>query len=63
LVALSRWGLSYYLAGVIGDDVFGGLIEASLRKERVDTAGLVMRAMTKDEAQRSIRAFYEAGSG
>lgn len=43
MVALSRWGLSCYLAGVIGDDVFGGLIEASLREEGVDTAGLVVR--------------------
>ncbi|MBU2228364.1 MAG: sugar kinase [Proteobacteria bacterium] len=43
LVALSRWGFSCHLAGVIGDDVFGGLIEASLREEGVDTAGLVIR--------------------
>jgi len=43
MVALSRWGLSCYLAGVIGDDVFGGMIEASLREEGVDTGGLVVR--------------------
>lgn len=43
LAALSRWGISCHLAGVIGDDVFGGLIEASLREEGVDTAGLVIR--------------------
>ena len=43
LAALSRWGVSCYLAGVIGDDVGGGLIEASLREEGVDTAGLVVR--------------------
>lgn len=43
LAALSRWGISCHLASVIGDDVFGGLIEASLRGEGVDTAGLVVR--------------------
>ena len=43
MVALSRWGLSCYIAGVIGDDLFGRLIETSLREEGVNTAGLVIR--------------------
>lgn len=43
MVALSRWGLSCHIAGVIGDDLFGRLIERSLSEEGVDTAGLVIR--------------------
>ena len=43
MVALTRWGLSCYIAGVIGDDLFGRLIETSLREEGVNTAGLVIR--------------------
>ncbi len=43
MVALSRWGLSCYIAGVIGDDLFGGMIETSLRAEGVDTKGLLIR--------------------
>ncbi|MDP2839902.1 MAG: PfkB family carbohydrate kinase, partial [Syntrophales bacterium] len=43
MAALARWGLSCYIAGVIGDDLFGRLIETSLRDEGVNTAGLVIR--------------------
>src|ERR1017187_6868585 len=43
LVALSRWGISCAIAGVIGDDAFGGEIRRSLDEERVDTTGLVDR--------------------
>src|ERR1017187_7374758 len=43
LVALSRWGISCAIAGVIGDDAFGGEIRRSLDEERVDTTGLVVR--------------------
>lgn len=43
LVALKRWGLSGYLAGVTGDDDFGKTIMASLASEGVDTGGLQIR--------------------
>ncbi len=43
LVALSRWGLSCAFAGVIGDDLFGSMISASLEEEGVDTSGLLVR--------------------
>jgi sulfofructose kinase len=43
LTALARWGISCCFAGVVGDDLFGGLIEQSLREEGVGTAGLVVR--------------------
>jgi sulfofructose kinase len=43
LVALSRWGLSCSFAGTIGDDLFGEMIEASLRDEGVDTGSMVKR--------------------
>jgi ribokinase len=43
LVALSRWGLSCAIAGVIGDDAFGRMIETSLRDEGIDTSSLVVR--------------------
>jgi sulfofructose kinase len=43
LTALCRWGISCCVAGVVGDDLFGGMIEQSLRDEGVDTAGLVVR--------------------
>ncbi len=43
LVALSRWGLSCYFAGLAGDDLFGRLIRESLAEEAVRTDGLVMR--------------------
>ena len=43
LAALSRWGLSCYFAGVVGDDLFGSMIEASLHGEGINTAGLVVR--------------------
>jgi sulfofructose kinase len=44
LVALRRWGLSCYLAGVTGDDAFGAAIVDSLRTEDINTGGLVVRA-------------------
>ena len=43
LTALARWGVSCSFAGVVGDDLFGGLIEQSLREEGIDTAGIVVR--------------------
>ncbi len=43
LVALARWGLSCAFAGVIGDDLFGKMIQASLDEEGIDTRGLVVR--------------------
>ncbi len=43
LTALARWGIPCCFAGVVGDDLFGGLIERSLREEGVGTAGLVVR--------------------
>ncbi len=43
LVALSRWGVSTSLAGVLGDDDFGLRIRASLEEEQVDLSGLRLR--------------------
>lgn len=43
LVALSRWRLPCYMAGIVGDDLFGATIADSLRKEGIDTDGLVVR--------------------
>ena len=43
LVALAKWGVSCTFAGVIGDDQFGDIIQATLEDEKVDTAGLVIR--------------------
>lgn len=43
LVALSRWGLSCAMAGMIGDDLFGRMIRTSLEEEGIRTEGLVMR--------------------
>lgn len=55
LVALSRWGLSCYFAGLAGDDLFGRLIRESLAEEGVRTDGLIMR-----EGRRSQFAFIAA---
>lgn len=52
LVALARWGLDGYLAGVVADDDFGAQIEASLASENIETSGLVVR-----KNQRSQFAF------
>jgi sulfofructose kinase len=43
LVALARWGLSCAFGGVLGDDLFGGMIKASLDAEGIDTSGLLVR--------------------
>lgn len=43
LVALTRWGASTTLAGVVGDDPFGERILASLRDEGVGTEGVIVR--------------------
>lgn len=43
LVALSRWGLSCYFAGLAGDDLFGRLIRESLEEEGIRTEGLIVR--------------------
>ncbi len=49
LVALSRWGMSCTLAGVVGDDEFGGTIARSLEDEGVDISGLVTRRGGKSQ--------------
>ena len=43
LVALKRWGLDAFMAGVAGDDDFGAQIISSLTSEGIDTGGLVIR--------------------
>lgn len=43
LVALSRWGVSCAFAGVVGDDLFGPMIRASLIDEGINTGGLLVR--------------------
>jgi ribokinase len=43
LVALARWGVGCAFAGVLGDDLFGPMIMASLKDEGVDTGGVLMR--------------------
>jgi sulfofructose kinase len=43
LVALSRWGISCGFTGVIGDDLFGGMIRDSLDAEGIDTGNLLVR--------------------
>ena len=43
LVALKRWGIDGYMAGVAGDDDFGKNILASLVNEDVDTGGIQVR--------------------
>jgi ribokinase len=44
LVALARWGVSCAFAGVLGDDLFGPMIRASLEDEKVDTRALLVRS-------------------
>ena len=44
LVALCRWKLPCYFAGIVGDDAFGATITDSLREEGIDTRGLVVRS-------------------
>ena len=71
LVALSRWGLSCYIAAVVGDDAFGKTIVDSLREEGIDTGGLVTRighlsqfafiAAEPDVARRTI--FWQRPTG
>lgn len=43
LVALERWGVSCAFAGVLGDDLFGSMIKASLDEEGIDTSGILVR--------------------
>ncbi len=43
LVALARWGVSCALAGVLGDDSFGKMIQNSLEEEGIDTSGVKIR--------------------
>ena len=43
MVALARWGLSCAFSGVVGDDLFGRVIKASLEQEGVDTSGVITR--------------------
>jgi sulfofructose kinase len=60
LVALSRWGVSCSFAGIVGDDAFGGQIVDSLRREGVDTGGVVVRG---GENSQFAFAAAEGGSG
>ena len=43
LVALKRWGLDGYMAGVVGNDDFGTNITSSLTGEGIDTGGIQIR--------------------
>jgi ribokinase len=43
LVALARWGVSCVFAGVLGDDLFGRMIRASLDEEGVNTSQILVR--------------------
>lgn len=43
MVALNRWGLPCYFAGVVGDDEFGKNIIESISNEGIDTGGVVKR--------------------
>jgi sulfofructose kinase len=49
LSALSRWGLKCYFCGVTGDDTFGQMIEASLRREGINTEGTIVRKCTDSQ--------------
>lgn len=43
IVALARWEIPCAFAGVLGDDLFGSMIRASMEKENIDTSGLLIR--------------------
>jgi ribokinase len=43
MVALVRWGVSCAFAGVVGNDPFGDMITSSLREEKIDTSGILVR--------------------
>ncbi|MFH1755672.1 MAG: PfkB family carbohydrate kinase [Candidatus Latescibacterota bacterium] len=43
LAALSRWGVRCHFMGVLGDDLFAGMIRDSLREEGIDTSGVRVR--------------------
>ena len=43
MVALARWGVSCAFAGVVGNDPFGDMITSSLREEKIDTSGILVR--------------------
>lgn len=60
LVALSRWGISCTFAGVVGDDLFGPMIKASLADEGVDTSGLLVRNRSDSQVAFIVA---EPGSG
>jgi ribokinase len=49
LVALSRWGLDCFMAGVAGDDDFGRKILKSLEEEGVDTGGVQIRGCCQSQ--------------
>jgi sulfofructose kinase len=49
LAALSRWGVSCAFAGVVGDDLWGDMIKASLDDEGIDTTGLVVRRESESQ--------------
>ncbi|RLB19791.1 MAG: sugar kinase [Deltaproteobacteria bacterium] len=49
LVALTRWGLSCCFTGVIGDDLFGDMIQESLDVEGIDTSRLLVRKAAESQ--------------
>lgn len=49
MVALSRWGISCAMAGVVGDDPFGERAVHSLTREGIDTTGVVVRNGTASQ--------------
>lgn len=60
MVALSRWGLSCKVAGIVGDDEFGPAVTKSLQDEGVDTRGLLVR---KDAGSQFAFITAEPGNG
>ncbi len=71
LVALSRWRLPCYMAGMVGDDAFGKAITDSLGEEGIDIGGLKVRgghtsqfafiASERESARRTI--FWQRPTG
>jgi sulfofructose kinase len=43
LVALKRWGMDGYMAGIVGDDDFGARITSALDDEGIDTGDIQVR--------------------
>lgn len=49
LVALKRWGMEAYMAGVVGDDDFGAQIAAFLAADGINAAGLKIRPQKQSQ--------------